>query len=162
SSQPRLSPPVRWPGARAVAATTEMSLPTVTQRLMGATHCCVPHPYPLPYLHPERWGRPGQHGRWPMSERMSSWSAFGPIFVVELVRRALAEDIGRGDVTAEATIPAGTSASARVVAREAGVVAGLPIAELVFLLLDPAVCFDYAVRDGERVEAGATLATISG
>jgi nicotinate-nucleotide pyrophosphorylase (carboxylating) len=87
---------------------------------------------------------------------------FDPIFDVELVRRALAEDVGRGDVTTEATIPAGTRASARIVTREAGVIAGLPVAALAFRLLDPTVAFEAAVRDGEHVEAGATLATLSG
>ena len=85
-----------------------------------------------------------------------------PVFDVELVRRALAEDIGRGDVTTEATIPAGTQAEARLVARVAGVVAGLPIAALAFALLDPAVRFTAYVAEGEAVTAGATLALISG
>ena len=80
----------------------------------------------------------------------------------DLVRLALAEDVGRGDVTTEATIPAGMRASARIVTREAGVIAGLPVAALAFRLLDPSVTFEAAVRDGERVEAGATLATLSG
>lgn len=88
--------------------------------------------------------------------------AFDPVFDPEIVRRALAEDVGRGDVTTEATIPAGTRARARIVAREAGVVAGLPIAEIAFRLLNPAVRFDARVRDGARVEAGATLADIAG
>jgi nicotinate-nucleotide pyrophosphorylase (carboxylating) len=87
---------------------------------------------------------------------------FNPTFDADLVRRALAEDVGRGDVTSEATIPMGASASGRIVARERGIVAGLPIAELAFRLLDPAVQFDSTVKDGERVEAGVTLATIRG
>ncbi len=87
---------------------------------------------------------------------------FDPIFDVELVRRALAEDVGRGDVTTEATIPAGTRAMARMVAREAGVVAGLPIARIVYRLLDPEVTFIVKAREGERVEAGMTLAEIAG
>jgi len=85
-----------------------------------------------------------------------------PVFDVELVRRALAEDVGRGDVTTEATIPAGTRATARIVAREAGVVAGLPLAEIAFRLLDPGVAFEARVRDGARVAAGATLAEVAG
>src|SRR5579884_2102200 len=84
------------------------------------------------------------------------------VFDEELVRRALAEDIGRGDVTTEATIPAGTQATARLVARQEGVVAGLPIAERVFRLLDPHVRFEQQVSDGAHVAAGAVLATIRG
>src|SRR5258706_12044298 len=83
---------------------------------------------------------------------------FDPVFDVELVRRALAEDVGRGDVTTTATIPAGTRASGRIVARAAGVVAGLPLAELAFRLLDPQVRFTVTVVEGARVEAGAQVA----
>src|SRR5258708_17845697 len=87
---------------------------------------------------------------------------FAPVFDVELVRRALAEDVGRGDVTTTATIPAGTRASGRIVARAAGVVAGLPLAELAFRLLDPQVRFTATVVEGARVEAGAQAAARGG
>jgi nicotinate-nucleotide pyrophosphorylase (carboxylating) len=85
-----------------------------------------------------------------------------PLFDADLIRQALAEDIGRGDVTTEATIPAGVKATARIVTREGGVIAGLPLAERVFAALDPSVLFEALVADGETVEAGATLAQISG
>src|SRR6185437_3125928 len=94
-----------------------------------------------------------------MPEQMA---AIDPLFDSELIRRALAEDIGRGDVTTEATIPAGAQATARIVAREAGVVAGLPLAQRVFAALDPNVTFEAQVADSDAVEAGATLAQISG
>jgi nicotinate-nucleotide pyrophosphorylase (carboxylating) len=94
--------------------------------------------------------------------REASIAGFDPIFDEELVRRALAEDIGRGDVTTAATIPAGAQAAATLVARQAGVIAGLPMAERVFRLLDPNVRFELAARDGERVAAGTALATIRG
>src|SRR5258707_7235887 len=87
---------------------------------------------------------------------------FDPVFDVELVRRALAEDVGRGDVTTTATIPAGTRASGRIVARAAGVVAGVPLAELAFRLLDPQVRFTATVVEGARVEAGAPVAAGGG
>jgi nicotinate-nucleotide pyrophosphorylase (carboxylating) len=87
---------------------------------------------------------------------------FDPVFDVELVRRALAEDVGRGDVTTEATIQPEAHASARIVAREAGMVAGLPIGEIAFRLLDPNVHFEALVKDGARVEAGAVLARMEG
>ena len=57
--------------------------------------------------------------------------------ISELVRRALAEDVGSGDVTALATVPTGAVGAARILAREKVVVAGLPIAGLVFAALDP-------------------------
>src|SRR5262245_15419263 len=94
-----------------------------------------------------------------MSERTA---AYDPLFDSDLVRRALAEDIGRGDVTTEATIPAGVQATARIVAREAGVVAGLPLAQRVFDALDPAVIFEAQMADGDTVTAGATLARMIG
>ncbi len=87
---------------------------------------------------------------------------FDPVFDMELVRRALAEDIGRGDVTTMATIPDGTRASGRIVARAAGVAAGVPLAELAFRLLDPQVRFTASVAEGAQVEAGARLAAVAG
>jgi nicotinate-nucleotide pyrophosphorylase (carboxylating) len=89
-------------------------------------------------------------------------AAFDPIFDTELVRRALAEDVGRGDVTTQATIAPGTRSSARIVARQAGVIAGLPIAALTFAQLDPGVQFETLMPDGSAVEAGTTLAHVSG
>jgi nicotinate-nucleotide pyrophosphorylase (carboxylating) len=80
----------------------------------------------------------------------------------DLVRRVLAEDIGHGDVTTQATVPAGTHISGVILARQAGVVAGLPVAALAFRLLDPSVWFTPLVGEGERVAAGATLATLGG
>ncbi|HKV84453.1 MAG TPA: carboxylating nicotinate-nucleotide diphosphorylase [Ktedonobacterales bacterium] len=97
-----------------------------------------------------------------MREHTRGQAGFDPTFDMDLVRRALAEDVGRGDVTTEATIPAGTQARARIVAREGGVIAGLPVAALVWRLLDAAVGFEALVDDGARVEPGATLARIQG
>jgi nicotinate-nucleotide pyrophosphorylase (carboxylating) len=79
-----------------------------------------------------------------------------------LVRRALAEDIGGGDVTTEATVPAGTRSRGTVLARQFGVVAGLPIAGLTFTLLDPAAHWSPLVEDGEHVRADQPLATVEG
>jgi len=78
------------------------------------------------------------------------------------VYRALAEDVGRGDVTTEATIPAGVTASARIVTRESGVVAGLPLAAMTFRLLDPTIVLDMVLADGTQVAAGDTLVRIMG
>ena len=93
---------------------------------------------------------------------MSNPHPFDPLFDPELVRRALAEDVGRGDVTTQATIAPGTRSRARFVARQAGVVAGLPIAALTFALLDPAVEFETLTPDGSSVAAGETLARVTG
>lgn len=93
---------------------------------------------------------------------MSDTGIFDPLFDTDLIRRALAEDVGRGDVTTQATIAPGTRSSARIVARQAGVVAGLPIAALTFALLDPNVQFETLTPDGSSVAAGTALARVSG
>jgi nicotinate-nucleotide pyrophosphorylase (carboxylating) len=87
---------------------------------------------------------------------------FVPGMDLAALRRALEEDVGPGDITTLATVPAGTQTAGRIVAREAGVVAGLPVAAVVFHLLDPAVTFTPLVEDGAAVVAGAALAAIAG
>ena len=86
-----------------------------------------------------------------------------PLVYEPLLRLALAEDLGRaGDLTTEATIPPEAMASAQMVARRGGSIAGLPMAERVFALLDPAVRFEPLVADGDVVTAMTTLARVSG
>jgi len=78
----------------------------------------------------------------------------------EAVARALAEDLGPGDVTTLATVPAGGPSRARIIAREAGIIAGLPAAQMVFETLDAEAAFRADHRDGDRVSAGETVAGI--
>lgn len=86
-----------------------------------------------------------------------------PALVESAVRLALAEDLGAGgDITSAATIPADAQAIATFGARRAGVVAGLPLAEAAFRQVDPAVRFEYALRDGDRIAAGVIAARVSG
>jgi len=81
----------------------------------------------------------------------------------EAVTRALQEDLGlAGDITSAATIPAGQSSEASIVAREDGVVAGLALARAAFHALDPHIVLTAQVADGQRAEAGTALAHISG
>ncbi len=83
--------------------------------------------------------------------------------VDRIVRAALAEDLGdAGDVTSRAVIPHGAAAAARLVAREAGVVAGLPVAARAFALTSPETAFQALRRDGDSVAAGETLARVHG
>lgn len=82
--------------------------------------------------------------------------------VVGTVRRALEEDIGAGDVTALATVPAQARADARILAREALVLAGLPLVQMVFAGLDPGVRVEFLAADGDFVKAGTDLVRISG
>jgi len=76
--------------------------------------------------------------------------------VVDDVARALAEDLGTGDATADLIDPEDRG-HARVITREACVLAGRPWFEACFRRLDPEVEFDWRLRDGERAEANATL-----
>jgi nicotinate-nucleotide pyrophosphorylase (carboxylating) len=84
--------------------------------------------------------------------------------VEALVRAALAEDLAGGvDVTSEATVPASAVATGDYVARADGVVAGLPVAEAVMdLVTDGAATFVRTVADGDRVERGAVLLSVTG
>ena len=68
--------------------------------------------------------------------------------VAEIVRLALAEDIGRGDITTEATIPAEAAAKAVIMQKQPGVLCGLPVARLVFAMLDPRVKIESLVEEG--------------
>jgi nicotinate-nucleotide pyrophosphorylase (carboxylating) len=79
------------------------------------------------------------------------------------VQRALDEDLGRaGDITSIATIPEATQAHAIMVARQAGVIAGLPLAVAVFQKLSDDINIQPHFRDGGTVAAGVHLLTISG
>ncbi|KQW80369.1 nicotinate-nucleotide pyrophosphorylase [Devosia sp. Root413D1] len=89
--------------------------------------------------------------------------ALPPALVEDAVRRALSEDLGlAGDLTSLATIPAGAVATATLSAREAGVIAGLPVALEVFRQLGGAVSFDPQLADGAAVSKGDIVAVVSG
>ena len=77
------------------------------------------------------------------------------------VARALAEDLGDGDVTA-ALLPAGAIATARVITREDAVICGQAWFEACFRALDPDCAIDWQLRDGEPATAGRTLCAIRG
>jgi nicotinate-nucleotide pyrophosphorylase (carboxylating) len=84
----------------------------------------------------------------------------------ELARAALAEDAPDGDVTTRATVPAGATCSAALVAKQPGIVAGVDVARAVFdeaATQDAAtVELDVKVADGDRVEPGDRIATVHG
>jgi nicotinate-nucleotide pyrophosphorylase (carboxylating) len=86
-----------------------------------------------------------------------------PLVIERAVRRALDEDLGRaGDITSAATIPEGTRARAKLVARRAGVLAGLACAAQSFHALDPNMSFRAKTRDGAKLAANETIAEIEG
>jgi nicotinate-nucleotide pyrophosphorylase (carboxylating) len=79
-----------------------------------------------------------------------------------LIAHALAEDLGTGDVTAEATIPAESASEALVLAKQDLVLAGIDAAREVFHYLDPEIRFSSVVKDGDAIRSGTELARLSG
>jgi nicotinate-nucleotide pyrophosphorylase (carboxylating) len=80
----------------------------------------------------------------------------------ELIRLALDEDIGPGDVTTEALIEPDRAATAVILAKESLILAGLQVAQEVFTTLDPAMVFDAAFQDGDQIEDGEEIVTVQG
>ena len=98
-----------------------------------------------------------------MSETSSLPLKLPPLLVATEVAAALEEDLGgAGDITTDAMVPADATGEAAIVARQAGVIAGLDLAEAAFKALDPEIRFTRIVEDGEKVAAGGTIAQISG
>ncbi|MDB5639257.1 MAG: hypothetical protein JWP51_4165, partial [Bradyrhizobium sp.] len=94
---------------------------------------------------------------------VNSEAFLSPLALDEAVRRALDEDLGRaGDITSIATIPETTKAHAIMIARQAGVIAGLPLAVATFQRLSPDINIQAHFRDGGSVAAGVHVLTISG
>jgi nicotinate-nucleotide pyrophosphorylase (carboxylating) len=82
--------------------------------------------------------------------------------VARAVAAALEEDLGAaGDITTDSMVPADAHGEAAIVARQAGVVAGLDLAEAAFKALDPQARFERVVQDGGKVEAGGTIARVT-
>ena len=79
-----------------------------------------------------------------------------------LIELAIAEDIGPGDATSEAVLPATLALCGRIIAKRAGVIAGLPVAEAVFRRVDPALRLSSHVRDGDSVTPGDIVAEVNG
>ncbi len=85
------------------------------------------------------------------------------LLIESIVRHALKEDLGRaGDITSELTVASDAQASAKLVARKPGTIAGLIAAEAAFRLIDPALKFHVETADGSTVVAGTVLATVQG
>jgi nicotinate-nucleotide pyrophosphorylase (carboxylating) len=80
----------------------------------------------------------------------------------DLVRRALDEDIGAGDVTTAATVPSAAMGRGTLLAKSACVVAGLPLVREVFRQLDAAVTMEALVADGGECQPGGVIAILTG
>ena len=79
-----------------------------------------------------------------------------------LVKYALSEDVGTGDVTTLNAVPSNVGARAAIVAKQPGVVSGIDIAAMTFREVDASLKFKSTVKDGQEVPAGAAIATVSG
>src|SRR4030095_16672641 len=84
-----------------------------------------------------------------------------PPEIIDTIRLALEEDIGTGDVTTDSIVAPGAVLEGRIIAKDAGVIAGLDVASAVFQLLSPDVRFERHVNEGDEVAAGS-IASISG
>ncbi|MGB7077698.1 MAG: nicotinate-nucleotide diphosphorylase (carboxylating), partial [Xanthobacteraceae bacterium] len=86
-----------------------------------------------------------------------------PLELEAAVTRALEEDLGRaGDITSIATVPEDAPGRAMLNARQAGVIAGLPLAAAAFRRLSPGIEISAQARDGAAIQAGTRLMTIAG
>jgi nicotinate-nucleotide pyrophosphorylase (carboxylating) len=102
-----------------------------------------------------------------MSTLLSAAPTVAPAFpasanIEAILRLALAEDIGRGDITTEATIPAETRASAEILQKAPGVVCGLPLLDLIFKLLDPRVRVTHVAQEGSFARERRVVARLEG
>jgi len=82
--------------------------------------------------------------------------------IERVVRMALLEDAPWGDVSAETLIPVEARVSAKLVAREAGVLCGEAVFAAAMTLTDPAIAVDFKLHDGARFAAGDLIATVDG
>ncbi|MDD5128323.1 MAG: carboxylating nicotinate-nucleotide diphosphorylase [Candidatus Omnitrophica bacterium] len=79
-----------------------------------------------------------------------------------IVRHALIEDIGRGDITTQLTIPKNKIIKAKIIAKEDFLVCGITVAEKVFKSVDPSINFIQKTKEGRMIKAKKTIAIISG
>ncbi len=85
-----------------------------------------------------------------------------PVEIRKMLERFLSEDIGAGDITTNSIVPPDATSNGYIVARDSGVMAGLPLAEMVFQMLDPAIEYRALVCDGQKVERGQVLVEMAG
>lgn len=81
-------------------------------------------------------------------------------YVKDFIERALQEDVGEGDHTSLACVPAEQTSKAKLLIKEAGVIAGINVAEIVFRMVDPNAKFVQLIEDGSDVIAGDVAFTV--
>lgn len=82
--------------------------------------------------------------------------------ISSLIKSALAEDLGQGDITCRCLIPAQTTGKAKIIANEDLILGGIDVAALVFHTLNPEITFERCFEDGERISATESIATLNG
>jgi len=82
--------------------------------------------------------------------------------IEEIIDRALAEDLGKGDVTTEALIPGDQQGTGFIVAKEEGILVGTGAAKQVFHRVDPELKVEILLEDGAKVKPGSKIARVSG
>jgi len=85
-----------------------------------------------------------------------------PAEIIDCIRRALDEDIGPGDVTTDSIVPVDAAMRGQIIAKQAGIFAGLDVASEVYRMLDARVSFETWVSEGVQVENRQALARVSG
>ena len=96
------------------------------------------------------------------NDLISSSKKPSPAILEKLIRKALKEDIGRGDITSEAIIPPDLKFTGKIIAKEDGLIAGLEVAGRCFQLLNPEIEFLTQVEDGASVQRGEIIALLKG
>jgi nicotinate-nucleotide pyrophosphorylase (carboxylating) len=74
--------------------------------------------------------------------------------ILQFINEALAEDVGPGDYTSESTIPASNRDTARLLVKDVGILAGVEVAKMIFLAVDPTAEFDQKMEDGDLMHPG--------
>ncbi|GGG07867.1 nicotinate-nucleotide diphosphorylase (carboxylating) [Paenibacillus albidus] len=82
--------------------------------------------------------------------------------LVQSIKYWLQEDVGSGDITTRTTIPAGHESKGIIHAKEDGIICGVPVAELVFEIVDPSLTFKALVKEGQAVSKGTVIAEVEG
>ncbi len=85
-----------------------------------------------------------------------------PLSLLQTIEQALAEDIGAGDATSNSILPPGAQMTGQIIAKQTGIVAGLDVAQAVFLAVDAQVQFKPLAQEGDLVQNRQILATLAG
>lgn len=80
----------------------------------------------------------------------------------QIIKEAIAEDVGPGDYSSLSTIPSDSKNKAKLVIKEAGILSGIGIAEKVFASVDPNIAFNKLIEDGAKVEVGDIAFRVEG